>query len=114
MRCLFHWRFMNAHCPASQQERPKRHRTRNDEQTETPASMRGMRINLFDAEQDKRDGEHQPHGQVSPQQYQEYGGDHGFKRAVMSALQIGHRTEQFLTTFPVSGAFCRASFPQNR
>src|SRR5881409_766465 len=79
VRVAFLGWFVDAACPASKQQWPKRYRTRNDEHAESPRTMRRVGINLLRANQRERDGENQPASQVSSQCNKEHGGNHNRK-----------------------------------
>src|SRR6266516_5984786 len=73
---LLRW-FVDALQPAPREQRPEEHRSRNDEHAETPAPVRGGRVNLRDAHQHEWDGEHQSAQQVNPCSDEQCFGDHG-------------------------------------
>src|SRR6059036_1701580 len=73
---LLRW-FVDALQPAPREQRPEEHRSRNDEHAETPASVRGVRVNLRDAHQHEWDGEHQSAQQVNPCSDEQCFGNHG-------------------------------------
>jgi len=77
MRVAFFRRFFHADDPAPEEQRPKRHRAGNDEQPKSPTSVRRVRVNIFHANQNERDGKHQSASQISSKQKQKCSGDHG-------------------------------------
>ena len=79
MRVAFFGRLRHTCGPTEEKQRPKCHSAGNDEQPKSPTPVRCMRVNLLHSNQSEWDGEDQPASQVSSQQNQKHGGDHGEK-----------------------------------
>ena len=80
MRIIFFGRYVDALHPSPRQQRPQKHRAGDDEEPETPASVRRVRVDLPRANQREWDGEEQSYGEISAKQAESDDGDvHGNK-----------------------------------
>ena len=75
MRVVLFRRFVYALQPTPCEQRPKEHRSWNNEYPETPTAACGVRVNSPCADQDKGNGEEQSCGKKNAEEAKHDGGD---------------------------------------